>query len=286
MSTNKTNEGNKFQCPFCKHWYPQYYKPDPFHQRVEGLICYDCHLEEQDLRPQKSLMRSLRNYASKALSPKQYEIWDLHKNKCLTQKRIAEKKGTTQQNIQKILKTSNKKVVSLLRSSRGGKKLLHELGKLHPDGKFLCDVWDPKTGKLVDGVSFERKQRLGGDGEIRRRNEKGRAYYGFSADLPPQHKMGESADIDKAIRKEVESFGVLPQHQSDAYSVAWIAYLEGKNIHESLHDWYNQTFRQFTKGRDKLRKIPSKYHAWVELPEVDEDSISRKDGSSVNYNNY
>jgi len=48
---NHTNENfhNKFQCQFCEDFYPKYYRPDPVHKRTSQSICYDCHIERQDL---------------------------------------------------------------------------------------------------------------------------------------------------------------------------------------------------------------------------------------------
>ena len=90
----------KFFCPYCKRWLPDYFVPDG-HGRV-SVICFECHIEQQDIHPRKDLrkkQRLARDRVQEVLSEKMYAAWKLVYVDGLSHEAAADELGITQQSL-------------------------------------------------------------------------------------------------------------------------------------------------------------------------------------------
>ena len=90
----------KFFCPYCQRWLPGYFVPDG-HGRA-NVICFECHIEQQDIHPRKALHRKqrfLRDRVQELLSEKMYLAWKLVYVDGLSHEDAADELGITQQSL-------------------------------------------------------------------------------------------------------------------------------------------------------------------------------------------
>jgi DNA-directed RNA polymerase specialized sigma24 family protein len=68
----------RFFCPYCRRWLSIYFVPTG-HARV-AVICFECHIEQQDIHPRKDLRKKqhlARDRVAEVLSQKMYAAWKL-----------------------------------------------------------------------------------------------------------------------------------------------------------------------------------------------------------------
>ena len=93
----------KFFCPFCRRWLPSYFVPEG-HARV-SVICFECHIEQQDIHPRKSWretrkkQRFVRDRVGELLSEKMYLAWKLVHVDGLSHETAANELGISQQSL-------------------------------------------------------------------------------------------------------------------------------------------------------------------------------------------
>ena len=90
----------KFFCPYCRSWLPSYFVPDG-HARV-AVICFECHIEQQDIHPRKDLRKKQRfahDRVGDLLSEKMYLAWKLVYVDGLSHEEAAKLLGISQQSL-------------------------------------------------------------------------------------------------------------------------------------------------------------------------------------------
>ena len=90
----------RFFCPYCQRWLPVYFVPDG-HARV-SVICFECHIEQQDIHPRKDLRKKQRLFFDRVrevLSEKMYAAWKLVYVDGLSHEDAAGELGISQQSL-------------------------------------------------------------------------------------------------------------------------------------------------------------------------------------------
>ena len=90
----------KFFCPYCRRWLPNYFVPGG-HGRV-SVICFECHIEQQDIHPRKDLRKKQRllfDRVREVLSEKMYAAWKLVYVDGLSHEAAADELGISQQSL-------------------------------------------------------------------------------------------------------------------------------------------------------------------------------------------
>ena len=90
----------RFFCPYCRRWLPLYFVPDG-HARVP-VICFECHIEQQDIHPRKDVRKKQRLFFDRVremLSEKMYAAWKLVYVDGLSHEAAAEELGISQQSL-------------------------------------------------------------------------------------------------------------------------------------------------------------------------------------------
>ena len=90
----------RFFCPYCRRWFPNYFVPNG-HSRV-SVICFECHIEQQDIHPRKNLRKTQRldrDRVQEVLSKKMYLAWKLVYVDGLSHEDAADELGITQQSL-------------------------------------------------------------------------------------------------------------------------------------------------------------------------------------------
>ena len=90
----------RFLCPYCRRWLPSYYVPDG-HARV-AVICFECHIEQQDIHPRKDSHKKQRlafDRVREVLSEKMYLAWKLVYVDGLSHEVAAKLLGISQQSL-------------------------------------------------------------------------------------------------------------------------------------------------------------------------------------------
>ncbi|NIA07878.1 MAG: hypothetical protein GWP14_09660 [Actinobacteria bacterium] len=90
----------RFFCPYCRRWLPGYFVPEG-HGRV-SVICFECHIEQQDIHPRKNLrkkQRLVRDRVQEVLSEKMYLAWKLVYVDGLSHEAAADELGISQQSL-------------------------------------------------------------------------------------------------------------------------------------------------------------------------------------------
>ena len=90
----------RFFCPYCRRWLPNYFVPDG-HARVT-VICFECHIEQQDIHPRKDphkKQRFARDRVGEVLSEKMYLAWKLVYVDGLSHEEAAKLLGISQQSL-------------------------------------------------------------------------------------------------------------------------------------------------------------------------------------------
>ena len=90
----------RFFCPYCRRWLPSYFVPDG-HARAP-VICFECHIEQQDINPRKDpskKQRFTRDRVGELLSEKMYLAWKLVYVDGLSHEAAANELGISQQSL-------------------------------------------------------------------------------------------------------------------------------------------------------------------------------------------
>ena len=87
----------KFFCPYCRRWLPVYFVPDG-HARVP-VICFECHIEQQDIYPRKDSHTKNHDRLQELLSEKMYAAWKLVYVDGLSHEAAAGELGISQQSL-------------------------------------------------------------------------------------------------------------------------------------------------------------------------------------------
>ena len=92
--------GERFFCPYCRRWLPNYFVPDG-HARV-SVICFECHIEQQDIHPRKDMRKKQQLFFDRVrevLSEKMYAAWKLVYVDGLSHEAAANALGISQQSL-------------------------------------------------------------------------------------------------------------------------------------------------------------------------------------------
>lgn len=91
---------SEFFCPYCRRNLPGYFVPDG-HARV-AVICFECHLEQQDINPRRDAQAEepkVPDRFLKLLTRKMYQAWKLVCVEGLSHQKAAGRLGISQQSL-------------------------------------------------------------------------------------------------------------------------------------------------------------------------------------------
>jgi len=122
--------GSEFFCPYCKRLLPSYFVPLG-HGRVP-VICFECHIEQQDIHPRKKAKPS-PDRVRKILTEKMYLAWKLVCVDGLAHADAARMLGISQQSLSARLSRAVKYAIRLRGSAviRGCDESQTSEGLLH-----------------------------------------------------------------------------------------------------------------------------------------------------------